>query len=146
MSATRGGAGMSDSKDPEPSAMLLFIPGEPFRYADPAHGHHYNFAMLGTAGSEGGASGGGHTAADALPGQVYGPAARSARMVVEIAQRHGLSVKVVDVDSPGEDRSLVERYVSADDDLPILIRPDGARLSGDDAFVPKTVERFVLGR
>lgn len=54
------------------------------------------------------------------------------------------TVKVVDVNHPSDDdRRLVVQYVGAEDILPILVRPDGARLEGVEAFAPSALRRFV---
>lgn len=89
---------------------------------------------------------GGHEAADFGPGQVYGDQAAIGRMVLTLAQECGVSVKVVDVDRSGADADLVRRFVSADDDLPVLVRPGGARLAGEESFTPPRVAEFLQGR
>ncbi len=53
------------------------------------------------------------------------------------------AVRIVDVNGPGEDRSLVERYVSAADVLPILVRPDGTRIEGAEAFTRRRLLDFL---
>ncbi len=88
----------------------------------------------------------GHERADSLPGQTYGPQAAIGRMVLDIARQRGISIHVVDVDHSGTDVGLVQQFVSADDELPILIRPDGTRLTGDGSFVPAHVSKFLDGR
>jgi hypothetical protein len=125
---------------------VMFIAGEPFRDAVPGARHPMVTGLIvrGTVGPSEGI--GGHAPADADPGQVYGPQAREARLVLDIAQKCNVTVKVVDVDDSGADASLVERYVSANDALPCLIRPDGARLTGSESFVPPRVAAFLQGR
>jgi len=63
--------------------------------------------------------------------------------LAEVTRRTGTGVRVIDVNRPGEDRSLVERYVGPEDVLPVLVRPDGARLQGFEAFNPAGLRRFV---
>lgn len=82
---------------------------------------------------------------DVLPDQVYGEQGRCGRMVLELAARAGVSVKIVNVEDPGEDRILVSRWVGPDEQLPMLVRPDGATLSGEADFVPAIVKRFLAG-
>lgn len=128
------------------ASFVLFVAGVPREYADPSSG----YVMFSTHSMGGAPLGavtiGGPEAADLAPGQIYGEGGRVGRMVVDLARRHRIAVKVVDVDAPGVDQRLLERYVGEDPDLPILLRADGARIEGDEAFVPEVVERFLLQR
>jgi hypothetical protein len=54
-----------------------------------------------------------------------------------------LTVKVIDVNRPGDDRELVQRYVGPGDVLPVLVRPDGLRVEGAEAFTPAVLRRFL---
>ena len=49
----------------------------------------------------------------------------------------------MDVNRPGEHLDLVHRVVGPNDVLPILLRPDGARLEGTENFVPDVLSRFL---
>jgi hypothetical protein len=142
-SADRDGAAAPIKVD---SLFFLFIAGEPFKDAVPGGG----YSMISSAvvrGGPGGVAGfGGHERADLRPGQVYGPQAEMARMVLDIAKACGVAVTVVDVDRPGEYAALVGQYVSPDADLPILIRPDGGSLAGSEWMVPHRVTAFLQGR
>jgi hypothetical protein len=69
-----------------------------------------------------------------------------AEMVIEIAMRERRPLLLVDVNRPGEFRDLVVRWVQPTDVMPLLVRPDGARLEGEENFVPGKVRRFVAGR
>jgi hypothetical protein len=86
-----------------------------------------------------------HEPAPIIGRRVAGWEAEVGRMVLEIAARLGVSVKIVDVERPGADRGLVESCVSPDDPLPILLRADGQRIEGDEAFQPHAIERFLRG-
>jgi hypothetical protein len=66
-----------------------------------------------------------------------------AQRLLDAAKLLGRSVKIVDVNRPGEDRELVRRWVSAADILPILLRSDGNRLEGAEAFHPATLRGFL---
>lgn len=66
-------------------------------------------------------------------------------LVAEAIRASGRTVKLVDVNRPGDDRGLVQQYVSPGDILPILLRPDGARLEGVESFTPSELRRFVRG-
>ena len=55
------------------------------------------------------------------------------------------TVKVIDANQPGDDRALVERYLTPADVLPVLVRPDGARLEGAEAFSPSNLRAFLRG-
>jgi len=124
---------------------LLFLSGEPLESATPGGRVRYVSAAIGGGAPLGAISWGGRQPGDAAPDQVFGEAGRIGRLVLDVARRNGLSVKVVNVNHPGDDRALAQEYVAADDDLPVLIRPDGARLSGEESFVPSTLERFLAG-
>jgi hypothetical protein len=138
----RDGADVRQGAEP----LVMFVAGVPtIDDAMPGAGHHV-IAVAALGPAFGGVDGwGGAEPGDALPGQVFGEQGRCGRMVLDIARRVGLRVKVVDVNRPGADADLVQRLIRPDDDLPVLIRPDGARLSGEGSFVPKTVERFLVG-
>jgi len=70
----------------------------------------------------------------------------SLQVVLDAAKRQRRGVFVVDVNRPGVYQSLVERHVGPDDVLPLLVRPDGARLEGQESFDPARVRRFIAGR
>jgi hypothetical protein len=72
--------------------------------------------------------------------------AACAEMVIEIVERQQLPLLVVDVNRPGEFREMVARWVEPTGVMPLLVRPDGARLEGEENFVPGKVRRFVAGR
>ena len=63
--------------------------------------------------------------------------------VHEEATRRHLSVRVIDVNRPGPDRELVEKYVGSEDLLPLLVRSDNGRLDGLENFTPGAVRRFL---
>ena len=120
--------------------VLLFIAGEPFEDAVP-------MAQTPTVSARGSrlgvVSAGGHEPADELPGQVYGAQAEMARMVLDIALKCQVSVKVVDVDNSGADLALVQKWVSPVEDLPILLKLDGSRIQGSESMVPVKVAEFL---
>ncbi len=64
-------------------------------------------------------------------------------LVLEMAQRLGRSVKVIDVDWAGDDRGYVTQWRATEALLPLLISPDGRRLEGIESFVPAEVRRFL---
>ena len=66
-----------------------------------------------------------------------------AERLVKLADRAHRTVRLVDVNRPGPDRGLVERYVEASDVLPIALRSDGARLVGTEAFSESAIRRFL---
>ncbi len=128
------------------TSFLLFIAGVPLRDAIPSSARPMVLGSAGLPGFTFVRSIGGPEDGDLGPGQIYGDQAETARMVLEIARQCGASVRVVDVDRSGDDRGLVERVVGPNDALPILTRPDGARLSGSDSMTPVRVSRFLQGR
>jgi hypothetical protein len=66
--------------------------------------------------------------------------------VLEVAEQEDRQVAIVDVDRSDGRPDLVARWVGPDDVLPLLVRPDGARLQGIENFSPRTVRRFVRRR
>ena len=66
-----------------------------------------------------------------------------AQRLIDLAKRAHRSVRVVDVNRPGADRPLVERYVTADDVLPIAVRADGQRVVGVEGFDPPNLRQFL---
>jgi len=68
---------------------------------------------------------------------------RCLRAAVEVAAELGTTVRVIDLERPGEDAALVERYVRPESLLPLLVSPHGERLEGMDAFVPSRLRRFL---
>jgi hypothetical protein len=66
-------------------------------------------------------------------------------LVLENARRTGRTVTVVDVDRAGPEQDLVDRWVGPNDVLPLLVRPDGARLEGIEEFIPQKVREFIGG-
>ena len=66
-----------------------------------------------------------------------------AQQLLEAAKRLGRAVKIVDVNQPGEDRALVQRFVGLDDVLPIAVRSDGTRLEGAESFGPGALQDFL---
>lgn len=63
--------------------------------------------------------------------------------VVDLARRERRTLTIVDVDRAGARQPLVDRWVGSDDILPILVRPDGARLEGLENFGPRQLRRFI---
>jgi hypothetical protein len=68
-----------------------------------------------------------------------------AQLAVDMARERGLRVMVVDVNHAGSLAELVTHWVSADDLLPLLVRPDGSRLQGEEEFVPRRIRAFLRG-
>lgn len=65
--------------------------------------------------------------------------------VTEVAEREGRNVTVVDVDRSDGREALVARWVGPDNVLPLLVRPDGARIEGVENFVPSRLRKFIRG-
>jgi hypothetical protein len=69
---------------------------------------------------------------------------RCVDLVLSVARRERKEVTVVDVNRASAQQALVDRWVGPKDVLPLLVRPDGARLEGVEEFVPQRVRRFLL--
>jgi len=68
-----------------------------------------------------------------------------AQRLLDLAKRLGRTVRLVDVNHPGNDRPLVERFVGPSDVLPIALRFDGERLEGEESFEAGNLRQFLQG-
>ncbi len=136
---------MTSAAGPSVPTSRLFVCGEPVDDAIPGGRRRIVHTWTGGGMPIGGTSTGGPAAADLGPGQICGPSARVGRLVLEIARGRTLSVKVVDVNDPGDDRELLRCYGIEESVLPVLVRPDGARLVGDSELEPERLRRFLDG-
>ncbi|MCI4373607.1 MAG: hypothetical protein L3K02_08210 [Thermoplasmata archaeon] len=66
--------------------------------------------------------------------------------VVRLAGKAGRTVRIVDVNEPVGQENLVARWTGPNDVFPLLIRPGGAKLVGEEAFLARKVRRFIRGR
>ena len=72
--------------------------------------------------------------------------AQCLRLVLDLAQRTGRTVEVIDVSRALAPRDVLEDGEGSPGFFPVLIRPDGARLAGESDFTPRRVRRFLAGR
>ena len=72
--------------------------------------------------------------------------ARCGLMTADIARRMGRSVRVVDVSRELAPHDIVQTPDGEEAFFPILVRRDGARLSGESDFTPGRVRKFLSGR
>lgn len=72
----------------------------------------------------------------------YGQA-QCVRLVRDLAERAGYVVEVVDVTAPGVSLGEVERRVGTGGVYPILVRPDGSWIEGEENFTPSRVRKFL---
>ena len=134
---------------PGPGRLLLFVGGDPdlagtLSRFPKAHPVAASFFVPGTLFL--GASRRGEPRPPEAPWLIPPSQMLCVERLAKAVERSGATVKVVDVNRPGDDRALVERYVNAEDVLPIVVRPDGARLEGEEAFTPAALRKFVTGR
>jgi hypothetical protein len=66
-------------------------------------------------------------------------------MVDEIAEHQLRGVALIDVDRPSGREALVRKWIGPNDVLPVLVRPDGARLQGFEEFNARKVRKFIAG-
>ena len=141
--------------DPEGKPLLLFVSGETDSGADPFRDVSSS-VLSRTTGMMFGEAFGGKPAGSSDWKAAQDPSSRArgqlhlsleesqcTRLVLEIAADEGRQVTVVDVNRADDHRDLVSRWVGPDELLPLLVRPDGARLAGAEQFVPKGVRRFI---
>lgn len=65
------------------------------------------------------------------------------QLVLDLARPSGRVVRLVDVNQPGDDRELVERWEGQDGVLPTLVAPDGRQLAGVESFDRERVRKFL---
>lgn len=133
---------------PSPSSLLLFVAGDP----DLAHSlgrfPRVTSRLLGFFIPPSLVSPGTEGAPLETDGMWLVPADQlmCAERLAETVKGSPYTVRMVDVNRPGDDRPLVERYVTAQDVLPIVVRPDGSRLVGLESFTPGSLRRFLQTR
>jgi hypothetical protein len=137
---------------------LMFVAGEPGTGIDPFQDIETSMVRRMTGSVVGGwLSRLGGTSAPAMGGNASSlqnapswsipiPQAQCVRLVLDIAQSVRKTVSFVDVNRPAGFDGLVQQWVGSDHPLPLLARPDGARLQGLGEFVPRAVRRFLLGK
>lgn len=69
--------------------------------------------------------------------------AHCVRLVYDLARRLDYSVQVVDVTDPSVARSDVERLIGTGATYPVLLRPDGFWLEGQENFTPSKIRKFL---
>ena len=128
----------------EPKADLTFVQNSflrmfisPLVLAGPTSG------SLREPPSQGGAGSGSPEATKRPEIEVPVEQARCGLMALDIARRMGRSIRVVDVSRELVPRDIVETPDGEPAFFPILVRSDGARLSGESDFTPGRVRRFL---
>lgn len=72
--------------------------------------------------------------------------AQCLRLVLDLARRTETIVRVVDVSNELVPRDIVETASGEPRFFPILVRPDGMQLAGEEDFIPGRVRKFLKGR
>lgn len=132
---------------PGPGTLLLFLSGDP----DLAERRRNRGEPIGMAariflpanlwlGRPPPSAPGGETGDDAL---FSDDQLACAQIVLDAIRGTRWQLRFVDVNRAGDAQPLVQRYVSDDDVLPILVRTDGARLAGNESFSKSSVRSFV---
>ncbi|MGP8109402.1 MAG: hypothetical protein ACLQD9_01640 [Thermoplasmata archaeon] len=67
-------------------------------------------------------------------------------LVLDYAKRYGWSVHLVDVTRQRVSESEILGSLGAEAHLPLLVRPDRARLEGEEQFTPSAVRKFLRRR
>ncbi len=80
----------------------------------------------------------------AQPGEPLPPIARQCiRLVLDLAKRKQWSVQVVDISQEKAAETQILAWLGPDVHLPVLLRPDGARLVGEEQFTPGRIRKFL---
>ncbi len=83
----------------------------------------------------------------AKPGEDLGLVARQCiRLVLDVANKKQWSVQVVDLSQQKGAESQIQASFGYDVHLPVLVRPDGARLMGEEEFTPGRIRKFLTDR
>ena len=137
---------------------LLFVASEPGTGVDPFQDVETSMVrrMTGTVaggwltriGGTGSASPGSGASRpeEARPWTLPAPQAQCVRLVMDIAESVQRRVALIDVNNSAGHDDIVRKWVGTDGLLPLLVRPDGARIQGLGEFVPRAVRRFMLGK
>lgn len=68
-----------------------------------------------------------------------------AQLVLDALPGLGRSVRFVDVNQAGDAQPLVDRFTTESDVFPVLVRADGSRLVGQEAFSKSSLRQFLAG-
>ncbi len=82
-------------------------------------------------------------AADPAYSDLALPTRQSLAIVLDYAQKFGWSVHIIDVTRQLVPESEILASLGGDVTLPILVRPDGGRLQGEEQFTPGRIRRFL---
>jgi len=136
--------------------LILFVGGEPGPGLPSLHSNQYSFFARGAGGfappvlmmglHEPASPPGTPRASDPDAWHLSPETIDCANLVIDLAERAHTPVTVIDVHRAGTDDELVRRWVNPTDLLPVLVRPDGARLAGPEYFTPGRVRKFIAGR
>lgn len=139
---------------PSPRELLLFVSGEPGPGPDPGRDVVSSMprrllgTVIPTAWFHPGIAGGG-TPPSLAPEDDWSTwhlsreATACVDMVLDVAEKEGRTVSIINANDPREHADLVRRWIGPEDLFPILVRPDGRRLVGEDEFSPGKIQRFV---
>ena len=72
----------------------------------------------------------------------YGQA-HCVRLVYDIASRMDYDVEVVEITDPEQARKALEPIVGNGTLFPVLVRPDGSWIEGEESFTPDRVRKFL---
>jgi len=133
--------------DVDPKGVVMYVrsqapePGPSFEYNSTSITSRLKSMVLPTGRSveKGDAHPPAPPGADELPRQQ----AFCVRLVLDIARRVGCPVHVVDVSRPSALHEVLETPPGETEGFPVLVRPDGARLSGEEEFTPGRVRQFL---
>jgi hypothetical protein len=133
---------------PPPPGLLLFVSGEPGPPEDLSEGVVTSFwaRLVGTVIPANWRTHGTQAPPRPPPGPDWHvPRAEimSVNLVFEVVREAGRTVTLVNVNQPSDHQPLVARWIGPDDILPVLVRPDGARLAGIEEFEPGAVRKFL---
>jgi len=131
----------------DPKGVVMYVRSQPpesgpsFEYNSTSITNRLKSMVLPT-----GLSGGkGDAHEQALPGANELPRQQAfcVRLVLDIAERVDCSVRVVDVSRPSALHEVLVTPPGETEVFPVLVRPDGARLSGEAEFIPGKVRQFL---
>lgn len=132
-----------------PSGFVIYVRSQPIDA-------HAEFQPVGplvrllgtTASNEPHDIGGPEAAGPGPPPQIGLPPQESQclALVLDLARRMRTPVRVIDASRELVPRDILEDGRGEPRFFPVLVRSDGARLSGEEEFLPGRVKRFLKGR
>jgi hypothetical protein len=132
-------AGEPDTGEMRPGSMALSLPARLVGAVVP-----YQVLLASRGGDRApSANGGGPSPGASRPLRLPARQVHCVNWVLEAADLESRRVTLIDVNRVDAPQDLIHRWVGENDLFPILVRPDGARLEGEESFDVRKVRKFL---